>query len=157
MNKFKYKLASPVLMWLIVVVGGVVLWNAIPSGMVFSAIGWVGKAILVLAVINWLYVWLSAWRVHRKAATSVDNINQIIDEGVYALVRHPMYASEIALGIAVFIYFPSYKVLAVAIWLALILTFWAKFEERMLEEKFLEDYRQYKKRVPMFIPRFGRR
>jgi protein-S-isoprenylcysteine O-methyltransferase Ste14 len=41
----------------------------------------------------------------------------------------------------------------VAVWATVVFIFWAGLEERLLEEKFLEDYRAYKQRVPRFIPR----
>ena len=111
-----------------------------------------GPIVFGLALANWLWVSFLAMRVHRKAAGSVNNIDELITEGAYAVVRHPMYVANIILAWSVFIWQPSYKILAVVIWLMLILVFWAYLEERMLEEKFMEDYRVYKTKVPMFVP-----
>jgi protein-S-isoprenylcysteine O-methyltransferase Ste14 len=86
----------------------------------------------------------------------VQNIDQLVTEGVYAVVRHPMYLADIILAFSIFIWLPTYKILAVALWLSLVLMFWANLEERLLEEKFLDDYRKYKQNVSMFWPRFSK-
>jgi methanethiol S-methyltransferase len=156
MDNLKYKLATPKLMWVIVAAGAAVLWFTVPQGRLFYS-GVLGLAVLVLGMINWLYVGLASGRVHRKAVSSVQNIDQLVTEGTYAVVRHPMYAAGMAAAWCVFVWHPTYQILAIVIWLTIVLLFWSNLEERMLEEKFLEDYREYKKRVPMFIPRFTRR
>jgi protein-S-isoprenylcysteine O-methyltransferase Ste14 len=155
-KKFKYKLATPVLMWAIVIIGGMILWQIAPVGRVFS-VGMFGGVFLLLGVITWLYVMFSATRVHRQAPASVDSINQLITTGIYSSVRHPIYSADIALALSAFLFFPSYKVLTVMVWLALVLLLWARFEERMLKEKFPQAYNEYKKQVPMLIPRLSRK
>jgi len=78
----------------------------------------------------------------------------LLKEGIYASVRHPRYVAVIV-GIAAFALFVNYlgiyvfTVLAVpALWLVVIL------EERELAERFGREYEQYRREVPMFIPRF---
>lgn len=156
MNKLKYQILHPLLMWLIIVIGGIILWQVVPEGFLFE-LNKFGIIIFALGLINWLYVYTATLKVHKKAFTHIHNINELVTEGKYAVVRHPMYLADIILGCCVFILNPSYRILAILIWLALILLFWANLEERLLEEKFLEDYRAYKRNVPMFIPRFRKR
>lgn len=151
MPNLKYKLTSPLLMWTIVIVGGAVLWKILPHGQVFVRGQW-GIAVLVLGVLNWAYITFHAMRVHKHAPSSVHNIDELVTEGAYSVVRHPMYVADVILAWCAFVYWPSYHVFAVALWLTLVLFFWSLLEERMLEDKFLEDYRAYKSRVPMFIP-----
>jgi protein-S-isoprenylcysteine O-methyltransferase Ste14 len=149
----KYKLANPLLMWLIVVIGFIVIYFIVAAGDVFAPSPW-GVLVLALGFINLVYISVISFRVHQKAAKSVAEIDSIITEGVYAVVRHPMYAADILFALTVFVYRPSFKVLAAVIWLSVVLLFWAKLEERMLEEKFIEDYQRYRTRVPMVIPKF---
>lgn len=151
MPKVKYKLASPLLMWTLVILGAIVLWYLVPHGRLFAG-GILGIIIFILGLVNWLYVSFVAVKVHPKAPTSVANIDQLITEGVYSIVRHPLYVADIVLGLSIFILDPLYKIMAIVIWLIAVLIFWANLEERMLEEKFLEDYRNYKKQVPMLVP-----
>ena len=132
MEKYQYKLANPAIMWSITIIGGVVLWVFMPQGNSFSS-DLLGPIAFGLALANWLWVSVLAMRVHRKAAASVSNIDELITEGTYAVVRHPMYVADIILGWSVFIWQPSYKILAIVIWLMLVLVFWAYLEEWMLE------------------------
>jgi len=153
MTNLKYKLTSPMLMWGIIVVGGIILWLVVPKGQLFNS-GILGWVILVLGIVNWLYVGKAAINVHKKVAASVNNIDKLITEGAYGVVRHPIYAADIVLFLCVFLFEPTYSVLFIAAWAIIVFVFWAGLEERMLEDKFLEDYRNYKQRVPMLIPRF---
>lgn len=154
MEKFRYRLVSPVLMWAIIVVGGVILWFLVPKDRLFYS-GMLGVVVLILGVVNWLYVGRAATSVHRQVARSVEGIDKLITEGIYAVVRHPIYAADIVLFWCAFIFFPALNVLGIVIWATVVFLFWANFEDRMLEEKFLDDYRAYKQRVPMIIPGLG--
>lgn len=151
MAKLKYQLTSPVVMWLIVVIGAIALWFSVPPGRIFQQ-DLFGPIVFGLGLANWLWVSVLASRVHRKAVSSVGSIDELVTEGAYSVVRHPMYLADIVLVWCVFIWQSTNQVLSLAIWLSLVLVFWAYLEERMLEEKFLEDYRAYKTKVPMFIP-----
>jgi len=78
----------------------------------------------------------------------------LLKEGIYASVRHPRYAA-VLVGIAAVALFVNYlgiyifTVLTVPmLWLVVIL------EERELAERFGREYEQYRRQVPMFIPRF---
>jgi len=75
-------------------------------------------------------------------------------EGIYASVRHPRYVAVI-IGVTAVALFVNYlgiyifTVLAVpALWVVVIL------EERELIERFGREYDQYRREVPMFVPRF---
>ena len=153
MTNLKYKLTSPVLMWAIIIVGGIILWRVVPGGRLFNS-GIFGAIILALGAINWAYVLFKSASVHKKAPASVNSIDKLITEGMYAVVRHPIYAADIVLFWCLFLFYPVNQMLGLAVWATISLLFWVSLEERMLEEKFLEDYRLYKQRVPMLIPRF---
>ena len=153
MDNSKYKLTSPVLMWAIIIIGGIILWESVATGRLFYS-GMAGIIILLLGIFNWLYVMYKVGGVHKKAPKSVNNIDKLITEGAYGVIRHPIYAADIVLFWCVFLFFPAYRMLAIAAWATIVFVFWAGLEERMLEEKFLDDYRAYKHRVPKFFPRF---
>jgi protein-S-isoprenylcysteine O-methyltransferase Ste14 len=142
-------------MWVMVFIGALILWEIIPSGYFFGPSTF-GLIMFVLALFNWLYVYGASLKVHRRAFSHIDNINKLVMEGKYATVRHPMYLADIILGLSIFIWEPTYQIMGIIVWLILVLLFWANMEERLLEEKFIEDYHAYKKRVPMFIPKMKR-
>ena len=153
MSNLKYKLTSPLLMWVILFIGGVIIWLIVPRGILFHS-GLLGFIVVVLGVVNWLFIAYHVDKVHKKAPLSVAGIDQVITEGAYAFVRHPVYLSYIILVWCVFVIFPEYRMLFAACWATLVFVFWSALEERMLEDKFMDDYKKYKQRVPMLIPNF---
>ncbi|MBN1265072.1 MAG: isoprenylcysteine carboxylmethyltransferase family protein [Anaerolineales bacterium] len=82
---------------------------------------------------------------------------RVIREGVFKLVRHPIYLGAILLypGLLAF----SLSVLAAIIWAVIIVFYYyiSRYEEKLLLEKFGSDYEEYIKEVPMFIPRLKRK
>jgi protein-S-isoprenylcysteine O-methyltransferase Ste14 len=78
--------------------------------------------------------------------------SQLITIGIYARVRHPLYASVIALGFGWALLWRSGAALALAVAQAVFFHAKARFEERLLHERFIE-YADYARRVPRFVPR----
>ena len=147
------KLVSPVLMWLIVIIGIYISFQFLSEAEIFPRNA-LTSSLMIPAGIYWLYFFVGALRVHRKAAFSAEKIDKIVTEGVYKIVRHPIYSGDIVLAWGIFFYWPYLKVLLSAIWLTLVLFFWMKLEEKALEEKLGSEYRIYKNKVPMVIPKF---
>ncbi len=71
-------------------------------------------------------------------------------EGVYSLTRHPLYLG----GMLILWANPEMRLidLMVAFLFSLYFVFGGILEERKLEEEFGEEYRDYKKKVSMFLP-----
>lgn len=80
----------------------------------------------------------------------------LLSDGVYARVRHPRYV-EVVFGIAAMALFSNYVGSYVVTVLCLpLLWILVVVEERELVERFGQDYVDYARRVPRFVPRFGR-
>ncbi len=80
----------------------------------------------------------------------------VIREGVFNIVRHPIYLSAILLYLALLFFSPS--IFASVVWF-LIIVFYiyiSKYEEKILIEKLGNAYVDYIREVPMLIPRIGR-
>jgi protein-S-isoprenylcysteine O-methyltransferase Ste14 len=82
--------------------------------------------------------------------------NTLITEGPYSIVRHPLYFFSLlgAIGIGL----ASGNVLVLVLIIAFFLLYYPftiLAEESKLAEKFGQTYTEYKKRVPMFIPRLS--
>jgi len=74
--------------------------------------------------------------------------------GMYGYVRNPMILGVLTVLIGESVAILSYRILIWAACFFVINTFWfLVFEEPSLEKKFGEEYRQYKKNVPRWIPR----
>ena len=81
----------------------------------------------------------------------------LMTRGPYAYSRHPMYFTELALWLGWAVLYGSIIVLAGFVALCVVMSILAPREERALEAKFGEAYRQYRARVPPWlgVPRGG--
>ena len=88
-----------------------------------------------------------------KLEKNAEKINKIIDVGVYSIVRHPIYMADVILAWGVFIAFPNLRVFVAVIYSTIIWFAWMKLEEKVLIDKFGQQYSEYARKVPMIIPR----
>ena len=77
----------------------------------------------------------------------------VIRRGVYGIIRHPLYLSEVLLYVRLFLLNTSLAGLAVIIAVFVFLHYISRYEEKVLLERFGEEYRQYMQDVPMYFPR----
>ncbi len=79
----------------------------------------------------------------------------LVTDGIYAYVRHPQYAGLFIVTIGLLIQWPT--ILTVLMWPVLIAAYYklSQKEEKEMEREFGEAYKEYKERVPMFIPYMG--
>lgn len=121
--------------------------------------------VVVAAVVFGIGSWIRAQVRRQLPASAVLGLPEIsagstgrlITEGIYSRMRHPRYVG-VGLGVAAMALFANYLapyLLAAAyvptIYMIVLL------EERELEARFGEAYREYRKEVPRFLPRFGAR
>ena len=96
-----------------------------------------------------------------KGTSGRNTKNQVAESlnrtGIYSLLRHPLYLGNYLMWIGIVVFtFNIYFVVIVS------LAFWLYYErimfaeERFLERKFGEDYMEWSKQVPAFIPAFGK-
>jgi protein-S-isoprenylcysteine O-methyltransferase Ste14 len=78
---------------------------------------------------------------------------ELIRKGVFKVIRHPIYLSEILLYLGLLML--SISLIAGAIWLIAIgfLHYISRHEEHLLRMRFGEEYEKYMQEVPMWIPR----
>jgi protein-S-isoprenylcysteine O-methyltransferase Ste14 len=78
---------------------------------------------------------------------------RVIREGVFGIVRHPVYLSEIVLYLGLLLL--STSLIAAGVWIVAIgfLHFISRHEETLLLARFGEDYERYMREVPMWVPR----
>ena len=77
----------------------------------------------------------------------------VIRKSVFGIVRHPVYLSEILLYLGLLML--SISLAAAAVWVIAMgfLHCISRHEEKLLLERFGEDYEEYVREVPMWIPR----
>ena len=76
---------------------------------------------------------------------------QLVRHGIYAVIRHPLYTSVIAVAIGWALVWQSWPALLAAATLIPFFHAKARHEERWLREKF-SKYAEYEKQVRRFIP-----
>jgi len=79
----------------------------------------------------------------------------VIDTGVLAHVRHPLYLGGLLVYFGFVIGTLSILSLITYMFVFVVYDYLATFEEENLERVFGQDYVEYKRRVPKWIPRFS--
>tara|TARA_R110001606_G_C15403585_1_gene653700 strand:+ start:13628 stop:14287 length:660 start_codon:yes stop_codon:yes gene_type:complete len=124
------------------------LWSSLlglgETGMMISML--VGYAFIFLGI----GIFFQGWRqVHQARQQS-----QLVTDGLYRFVRHPQYTG---LFIALFgegvVHWPTLFSVGLFPIIVFVYVRLAKKEEQKVLEEFGKEYREYQKRVPMFIPR----
>jgi len=100
---------------------------------------WVGLVVSVLGI----FFTLSSLAKHQHQA----DVDELITTGIYKYVRHPMYLgwSLLVIGIPLLLD-KSLTLYTAPIWV-LLLFVWAQDEERELEKKYGDEYREYKRKT----------
>ena len=77
----------------------------------------------------------------------------VIRQGLFAIIRHPIYLSEILAYLGLLLI--NISLAAVLVWTIAIgfLHYISRYEERLLLERFGEEYASYMREVPMWLPK----
>jgi protein-S-isoprenylcysteine O-methyltransferase Ste14 len=78
---------------------------------------------------------------------------ELVTTGIYGYVRHPQYLGILLLTFGMNIQWLTLLTLLLYPFLVILYYRLAKKEAKEMEEKFGDEYRKYKQKVPMFIPR----
>jgi len=108
-------------------------------------IGWI---ILILGII---IIWKS--QADFRAVVNEDRKNwldttNVVDSGIYSIIRHPMYLSFMLMAIALIFISQYWIVVLIGILRVLMLYYVMVEEEKMDLKKLGSDYEDYMKRVP---------
>lgn len=92
-------------------------------------------------------------KAHRAVLDEGQAQPKLVDSGVYALVRHPMYLGTLLFCLSFL--FISLSLLAIGVWVAFFIFYdmMATYEERSLVQILGEEYVAYQKRVAKWFPR----
>jgi len=93
------------------------------------------------------------WSSHRIIFGETRREPHVVRAGVFSVVRHPMYLSEILLYLGLLLL--SVSLMAAGVWLTAIgfLHAIARTEERLLAARFGDEYTGYARDVGMWLPR----
>ena len=78
---------------------------------------------------------------------------QVIDSGVFSIIRHPIYFGSLLMYLSFVIL--TLSVIGFIIWCAIFVFYYylCKYEEQLLIQKLGNKYKQYMKHVPMLLPK----
>lgn len=76
---------------------------------------------------------------------------ELVQHGIYALIRHPLYTSVFCAAVGSSLIFQSWPALVASLALGVFFDAKARREERWLRQQF-PDYAAYERRVRRFIP-----
>ena len=107
---------------------------------------------------------LSLWTVYnffraRGSPVPLNPPKKLVTTGLYSHVRNPMLLGWIIMlfGLGILLNSISLIFIFIPLFILLNILYLKTIEEKEMEKKFGQQYLEYKKSVPMFIPRFGRR
>lgn len=81
--------------------------------------------------------------------------NQLVDSGVYRIVRHPQYLSGILISIGLYLIAPGWINLGLGLANILQYYFGTIEEEKLLITRFGQEYVDYQRKVPRLNPIWG--
>jgi protein-S-isoprenylcysteine O-methyltransferase Ste14 len=117
-----------------------------------------GTVVIVAATVLSVASAITMARVGEGTPLPLDTARRLVTRGPYRLIRNPMAVAGIAQGIGVGLILGSPWVVAYALAGAVL---WhvaiRPGEEADLVARFGEEYREYRARVPLWVPRPGRR
>lgn len=108
----------------------------------------IGIILLVLAA-------YCAWSGLSIVFHEIRETPSVIRKGVFGVVRHPIYLSEVLLYLGLFLIHMSLAAGVVWLGASVFLYYLSRYEERLLLKRFGKKYRSYMREVGMWIPRIG--
>lgn len=117
---------------------------------------------LIHLIISIPFVWLGVWLLINavkglsRKVSETHRVEKVITTGIYSSVRHPQHLGWFLVQVGfTFLLSGWYALLASPLIFGLLYLISRK-EEAELSKEFGEEYVAYKRKVPMFIPRFGK-
>ena len=115
--------------------------------------GWytLPKTVSVIAAVAFLFSYVLYAEVMRENAylsrtVKVEENQNVVDTGLYAVVRHPMYSATLLMFLSMPLVLGSVYSFAVFLAYPLLIAFRIKGEEKLLEQE-LDGYKEYKQKV----------
>jgi protein-S-isoprenylcysteine O-methyltransferase Ste14 len=144
---------------LVMVILFFVVWSADSLSYLFFGYSTVILEILVFPVLlvgTLLFLPLSLYLIskcHKAVLEQVHDPPQLVDSGIYAWIRHPLYLGTLLFCLSFL--FLSVSLVSIGIWVAFFVFYdkMATYEEKSLMAILGEQYISYQKKVSKWIPK----
>ena len=106
------------------------------------------KILMGIGILLVIYGWKEIHKARKQ--------DKLMIEGIYKYLRHPQYVGFLMITFGLNVMWLT--IITLVMWPILVALYWrlAKMEDKDMEEKFGEQFIEYKHRVPGFIPRLRR-
>jgi protein-S-isoprenylcysteine O-methyltransferase Ste14 len=122
-------------------------WDGLPG-----VWNWLGLLLAVVGIAVTVRLIFQHYQASPGTFVEFKQSEKLITPGLYGISRNPMYLFELTFWLGWAIFYGSLPVLAAfVVWLVIMNFLVVPYEERDLERRFGEPYRQYKARVPRWI------
>lgn len=121
---------------------------------VYAMLRWVAAAIAVASLLATFRCWARMGKDWRMDASEANKANLITD-GMFRMIRHPIYSFSMLLMLCSAAILPTAPMLVVAAVHLALMNLKARNEERHLLRLHGDAYRGYLARTGRFLPRFG--
>lgn len=85
-----------------------------------------------------------------------ERANNVVATGAFRYVRHPLYLASILTYLGLTVFTVSLFSFALFVGIFVFHNYIASYEEKLLEVRFGEEYRKYKKRTGKWVPKIGK-
>jgi len=125
-----------------------------PYGSASEIVGLIGLALIMTGSAVLLFSFLKLGN-SLTALPIPREQGQLVTNGLYSRVRHPIYFGLLVMGAGVILDAGYWPQIIVYMLLYALLNTKAEFEESLLRQKY-PQYKQYAEKTPRFFPRLGR-
>jgi protein-S-isoprenylcysteine O-methyltransferase Ste14 len=131
-------------------------WIHIKGHLWASLFGWGDGMAMVEMMVGYTFVFLGLSLIIRgwKQVYEAQKSDRLVTEGIYRYIRHPQYTGIYLAIFGQLIHWPTIPTLVLFPVIVIAYYALARKEERVMIEKFGNEYRVYAKKVPMFFPKW---
>jgi len=122
----------------------------------YAGLRWVAAVVALLCLLLTAWCW-ARMDANWSMAVSERTRGELISDGLFARVRHPIYALSVTLMLCSAVIVATPPMLAIAVIHIVLMHLKARNEERHMLKMHGDAYARYLRRTGRFMPRFGTR
>ncbi|HDZ62190.1 MAG TPA: isoprenylcysteine carboxylmethyltransferase family protein [Nitrospirae bacterium] len=131
-------------------------WLHVKGHLWASLFGWGDGMAMVEMIVGYAFVFLGISLIVRgwKQVYEAQKTDRLVTEGIYSYVRHPQYTGIYLAIFGQLIHWPTIPTLVLFPVIVVAYYALARKEEKVMINRFGDEYRTYAEKVPMFFPKW---